>query len=101
MTRHAIFSILATCLTTAAASVSTGAQTISPVCTPKITANEVVASPQQRLKAGQKAEPPVTDMNAFFAWPDTPLGIIKTAQGYEFFASDGGSTLDRCGWGIG
>lgn len=63
---------------------------IERLCTPEVTANDVVASPTQRLEAGQKAEPPVTDMNAFFAWPDTPLGIIKTAAGYEFFGSDGG-----------
>jgi hypothetical protein len=25
-----------------------------------------------------------------FAWPDTPLGAIKTDGGYAFFASDGG-----------
>jgi hypothetical protein len=25
-----------------------------------------------------------------FDWPNTPLGLIKTANGYEFFASDGG-----------
>jgi hypothetical protein len=53
-------------------------------------ANEVVASPKQRYDAGQKVEPPVTDNYAFFAWPDTPMGIIKTASGYEFFGSDGG-----------
>jgi hypothetical protein len=35
--------------------------------------------------------PPVTDPYNPFAWPDTPLGVIKTADGYEFFASDGGA----------
>jgi hypothetical protein len=90
MTRHATYAIFATCLMTAATSISAGAQAISPLCTPKVTANEVVASPKQRLEAGQKAEPPVTDNNNFFAWPDTPMGVIKTADGYEFFASDGG-----------
>lgn len=64
--------------------------TIKQLCTPRVTANDVVASPEQRREAGQKAEPPVTDMNAFFAWPDTPMGIIKNAEGYEFFGSDGG-----------
>lgn len=64
--------------------------TIKRVCTPRVTANDVVASPEQRREAGQKAEPPVTDTNAFFAWPDTPMGIIKNAEGYEFFGSDGG-----------
>ena len=66
-------------------------QAISQLCTPKITANKIVASPKQRYDAGQKAEPPVTDTNnAVFAWPDTPMGVIKTADGYEFFGSDGG-----------
>jgi hypothetical protein len=59
-------------------------------CTPKITANEVVASPKQRYDAGQRAEPPVNDPNSGFAWPDTPMGVLKTAKGYQFFASDGG-----------
>ena len=90
MTRHTIFFILAVCLISPAASVLAGAQTISPVCTPKIIANELVVSPEQRLKAGERAEPPVTDMNNFFAWPDTPMGVIKTTDGYEYFGSDGG-----------
>lgn len=47
----------------------------------------MVASPAQRLAAGARAEPPLTDT---FDWPDTPLGVIKTARGYEFFGSDGG-----------
>jgi hypothetical protein len=55
-----------------------------------VTTPIVVASPAQRLEAGQKAQPPLTDTNNGFAWPDTPLGIIKTSTGYEFFASDGG-----------
>jgi len=50
-----------------------------------------VASPQQRLAAGRKAQPPITDTSNGFVWPDTPLGIIKTGSGYEFFGSDGGS----------
>ena len=59
------------------------------VCAPKITANDIVASAQQRYNAGQIAEPPITDLNNGFAWPDTPIGVIKTNNGYEFFASDG------------
>ena len=43
------------------------APTVTQLCTPKITANEVVASPEQRHEVGQKAEPPVTYNNAFFA----------------------------------
>jgi hypothetical protein len=90
MTCHKIYAILAACLMASAASVSVEAQGISQLCTPKVTANEVVASPKQRYEAGQKAEPPLTDTGTGFAWPDTPMGVIKTADGYEFFASDGG-----------
>jgi hypothetical protein len=74
-----------------AANVTARAQTITSVCTPKVTANVVVASPKQRYQAGQKAEPPLTDTTSGFAWPDTPMGVIKTNNGYEFFASDGGA----------
>jgi hypothetical protein len=87
--RHKLHAVLA-CLITAVASVSAGAQAISQLCAPKVTANQVVASPKQRLNAGQKAQPPLTDTVDGFAWPDTPLGVLKTANGYEFFASDGG-----------
>ena len=66
------------------------AQTLSAVCHPDVTAPIVVASPAQRLAAGRKAQPPLTDTYNPFAWPDTPLGIVKTSGGYEFFASDGG-----------
>jgi len=65
--------------------------TLTQVCTPKVTANIVVASAKQRFDAGQRAEPPITDTFSGFAWPDTPMGVLKTANGYEFFASDGGS----------
>jgi hypothetical protein len=64
---------------------------IKQVCTPKITANKVVASPKQRYDAGQRARPPVTDPYNPFAWPDTPMGVLKRSDGYEFFASDGGT----------
>jgi hypothetical protein len=65
--------------------------TLTQVCTPKVTANIVVASAKQRFDAGQRAQPPITDTFSGFAWPDTPMGVLKTANGYEFFASDGGS----------
>jgi hypothetical protein len=90
MMRRKIYIVLAACLMTAAASLSAGTQAISQLCTPKVTANEIVVSPKQRYDAGQKAEPPLTDTSTGFAWPDTPMGVIKTADGYEFFASDGG-----------
>ncbi len=67
------------------------AQTISPVCSPTILANQEVATPAQREAAGERAQPPLTDTADGFAWPDTPLGVIKTEHGYAFFGSDGGS----------
>jgi hypothetical protein len=68
---------------------SSSATAEAPValCTPVVTKPVVVAGPGQRLQAGQRSQPPLTDI---FAWPDTPLGVIKTASGYEFFGSDGG-----------
>ncbi len=67
---------------------SGAAQAVSQLCSPVLTSPVVVASPAQRLAAGARAEPPLTDT---FDWPDTPLGVIKTANGYEFFGSDGGA----------
>ncbi len=64
------------------------AQVPAPLCNPSVSQPIVVASPAQRLAAGAKAQPPLTDT---FDWPDTPLGVIKTASGYEFFGSDGGA----------
>jgi hypothetical protein len=64
------------------------AQTPARLCNPTLSSAVVVATPAQRLAAGAKAEPPLTDS---FDWPDTPLGVIKTANGYEFFGSDGGA----------
>jgi hypothetical protein len=64
---------------------------IAQVCQPSVTKPVVVVSPSQRLAAGQRAQPPITDIYNGFAWPDTPLGVIKTSGGYEFFGSDGGS----------
>jgi hypothetical protein len=89
MIRQKTHAIIA-CLITAAASVSAETQVIAQRCTPKVTTNVGVASPKQRYDAGQRAEPPLTDTGTGFAWPDTPMGVIKTADGYEFFASDGG-----------
>jgi hypothetical protein len=66
------------------------ASTPTQLCTPKVIASKTVASATQRYEAGQKAEPPLTDQIDGFAWPDTPMGVIKTDGGYEFFASDGG-----------
>jgi hypothetical protein len=64
------------------------AQTPARLCNPTLSSAAVVTTPAQRLAAGAKAEPPLTDS---FDWPDTPLGVIKKANGYEFFGSDGGA----------
>lgn len=90
--RHAHFTTVV-CLVIAATCVKAGAQTITQLCTPKITANDLVVSPKQRYEAGLKAQPPLTDSISGFAWPDTPLGVIKTASGYAFFGSDGGDHI--------
>ena len=65
------------------------AATPPPVCTPSVSTPVVVASWQERAHAGRKAEPPLTDTATGFAWPDTPLGVIKSGSTYTFFASDG------------
>jgi hypothetical protein len=65
-------------------------QTITPVCTPKVTGPIVVATHDQTIAAGKRAEPPLIDTKGFgFAFPDTEMGVIRTGFGYEFFGSDG------------
>ena len=71
-------------------SAAAGAQGVTPLCTPKIIENKVVATAGQREAAGDIAQPPLTDTADGFAWPDTPLGVVKTSEGYAFFGSDGG-----------
>jgi hypothetical protein len=71
-------------------SAAASAQGVSPVCNPEVMADKVVATPAQRKAAGAIAEPPLTDQANGFAWPDTPLGVIRTDGGYAFFGSDGG-----------
>jgi len=63
----------------------------SSACSPKITANVLLVSAAQRYAAGEKALPPLTDTADGFAWPDTPLGVVRDGNGYLFFGSDGGS----------
>src|ERR1700723_1503682 len=65
-------------------------QTSSPVCQPSVSVPSIVATHDQIVAAGLRAEPPLTDTKGFgFAWPDTQMGVIKTADGYEWFTSDG------------
>jgi len=75
----------------AALSLAASAQTVTPLCAPKVIANKVVATAAQREAAGDIAQPPLTDTADGFAWPDTPMGVVKTDSGYAFFGSDGGS----------
>jgi len=77
-------------LVLAALSAAANAQSVTPLCNPKIVANQEVVTPAQREAGGDIAEPPLTDQADGFAWPDTPLGVIKTGSGYAFFGSDGG-----------
>jgi hypothetical protein len=64
---------------------------VAQVCKPVVSDNIVVATAEQRKKAGDIALPPLTDEANGFAWPDTELGVLKNAGGgYTFFGSDGG-----------
>ena len=65
------------------------AQVLTAACTPKVTSSDIVATAAQREAAGDIAQPPLTDQANGFAWPDTPIGVIKADDHYEFFASDG------------
>lgn len=54
-----------------------------------MTGPAVVATHNQVIEAGLRAEPPITDTKGFgFAWPDTQMGVTKTSMGYEFLTSD-------------
>ena len=68
---------------------SASAQSVTAVCTPKIIANTIVATAAHREAAGDIAQPPLTDQANGFAWPDTPLGVVKLDGAYAFFGSDG------------
>src|ERR1700722_11313936 len=71
-------------------SVLATAQTLAPLCNPTVTAPIIVATHDQIVEAGKRAEPPLINTKGFgFAWPDTQMGVIKTASGYEWFTSDG------------
>ena len=64
--------------------------TITTLCNPVVTGPIIVATHEQIVEAGERAEPPLINTMGFgFAWPDTQMGVIKTDTGYEFFTSDG------------
>jgi hypothetical protein len=66
------------------------AQAPALACHPTVTPPIIVVTHDQIVEAGRKAEPPLINTKGFgFAWPDTQMGVIKTADGYEWFTSDG------------
>ncbi len=72
---------------------SAGAPTVQTLCTPRIIATDIVASAAQRRAAGALVKPPsLIDPDNGFAWPDTPLGAVRSRDGasWLYFASDGG-----------
>jgi hypothetical protein len=85
-----ILALIIFCAIIASSPTAVRAQSVSPVCNASVTANEIIASGKARLVAGEKAQPPLTDHQNGFAWPDTPLGVLETDTGYAFFGSDGG-----------
>ncbi|HUE52796.1 MAG TPA: hypothetical protein VMO80_10675 [Terriglobales bacterium] len=90
LTKKAIYLaslLIAGCLLTV---VVASAQSVTPLCTPRTITNQVLTTAAQREAGGDIAQPPLTDQADGFAWPDTPLGVVKTDQGYMFFGSDGG-----------
>lgn len=84
LTFFSVFALFAGLVTLA------NAQAVTPLCTPTILANQELVTPAERHAAGAIAQPPLTDTVDGFAWPDTPLAVIKTDSGYAFFGSDGG-----------
>lgn len=70
-----------------------GAQTVTALCQPTVSGPVIVDTHDQVYESGFTTEPPLGtlhDTRGFgFAWPDTVMGAIKTANGYEFFTSDG------------
>jgi hypothetical protein len=65
--------------------------TVTNICNPVILQEKIVATPRQRLAAGNEALPPGIVGPSGFDWSDTQLGIVKGTDGvhYLFFGSDG------------
>ena len=55
-------------------------QAVTQLCKPVVTDNVIVATAEQRKKAGDAALPPLTDPADGFAWPDTELGVIRSEE---------------------
>lgn len=60
-------------------------------CSLVVSADNTVVTAAQRRAAGVIAQPPLTDHADRFAWPDTPMGVVRDGAGFAFFGSDGGS----------
>ena len=69
---------------------TTTTESVANLCRPKVLVDKTVATAAQRKAAGNIAWPPLTDQADGFAWPDTPVGVLKGDGGYIFFGSDGG-----------
>ncbi len=75
------------------------AQALSNMCTPIVSNDVLVVTHSQRKQGGERAIPPLFDHLDGFAWPDTPLGVLRDGAAYEFFGSDGGLHGGRYGNG--
>lgn len=65
------------------------AQTPTQVCRPVVSNPRTVVTAAERESAGEIAQPPITDQQNGFAWPDSEFGVFMTDGSYTFFASDG------------
>jgi hypothetical protein len=71
---------------------------VTNLCHPTLTANDVVATWQHRNRAGGKAKPPKIVGPTGFDWSDSQLGVVRSREAgeYLFFGSDG-SCHGNCG----
>ena len=74
----------------------TGLKTGATQCKPRVVANEVLVTDKERRETAYHVQPagviPQPGQWPYFAWSDTPLGVVRTrdGSGYLFFGSDGG-----------
>jgi hypothetical protein len=74
------------------------AYAVKNICHPKLVSSDVVATHEQRERAGKKARPKGIGGPTGFDWSDTQLGVVKSRdrRRYLFFGSDG-SCHANCG----